>query len=130
MRRDMDLVRELLLRLEAKEIPAGTQWFLDMNDEELAIDGRTQDEVFYHLRLLLDAGFTEPRGNQGMSSFTYSGLTWAGHDFLDSVRDPKVWREAKDVVHKAGGYTVDILVAAAKALVKSNLAKLGLNIDL
>lgn len=39
MQRDMDLIRELLLRLEALEIRAGTVWFLELNKPPLMQDG-------------------------------------------------------------------------------------------
>jgi hypothetical protein len=124
----MDLVRELLLRLEAMPLQAGANYFIDWSDKMFVVEGVTLDEVVYHLRLIHEAGFTEPRNKQSIQFFSYSGLTWSGHDFLDSVRDARIWRETKEVAKKAGGYTVEILVGAAKALIKNELAKLGLSI--
>jgi hypothetical protein len=52
-------------------------------------------------------------------------LTWAGHDFLDSVRDPKIWRATKDRVKEAGGFTIEILAASAKEIISHNLIRLA-----
>ena len=46
-------------------------------------------------------------------------LTSEGHDFLDSVRDPEIWRRTKAGAVKAGGFTVDILKELAKSLIKA-----------
>ena len=129
MRRDMELIRALLLKFEEMPLEASTVYSIDFGDAMFAIEGYNFDEIVYHLGLILEAGFTEPQNNQGMTSFTYSGLTWRGHDFLDSVRDPKIWLDTKAVLKTAGGFTLDLMMGAAKALVKQKLRELGLDID-
>jgi hypothetical protein len=44
-------------------------------------------------------------------------LTWEGHDFLNSIRDPKIWEKTKKGVEGAGGFTVDL----AKGFVKKQI---------
>jgi hypothetical protein len=56
--------------------------------------------------------------------FVARKLTWAGHDFLDSVRDPKIWRTTKGRVKAAGGFTIEILATVAKKVIEENLASL------
>ena len=48
-------------------------------------------------------------------------LTWAGHDLLDSVRDPKIWAKTKHGALAAGGFTVDLLKDLAKGFVKKQI---------
>ncbi len=38
-----------------------------------------------------------------------SRLTWEGYDFLDACRDETRWNEAKGVLSKMGGASVDIV---------------------
>ncbi len=119
MKRDMELVRGLLLKIESMNLPLGTTAFFNSADPTLHIDGFTPDDVAYNLDLLFDAGFI--RGQRGMTDFGFSGLTWAGHDFLDVVRDPAIWAKTKQGALAAGGFTFDLLKELAKGFVKKQI---------
>lgn len=130
MKRDMDFIRSLLL-----EIEGGTYTFLTLTNEEAANYGVKPDadrmgteESFrlrHHLRLLKAVGFVEFEApgqyNFQSSIWTVTGITWKGHDFLDSVRDPAIWAKTKDGATKAGGFTVEILGALAKGFIKQKI---------
>lgn len=121
MKRDMDLVRELLLTLESYPSEYGDVFSFKLGDREMAMEGRTDSEIMYHLELLRAHDLVECPGSQPMTGITFSGLTWAGHDFADSVRDSKIWHATKEGAEKAGGWTFDLLIALAKGLVKKKL---------
>jgi hypothetical protein len=121
MKRDMDLIRELLLNLESYPSQYGDFFSFALGDKGIAVKGRTDAEVMYHLELLRDRGLIECPGSQPMTGVTFSGLSWAGHDFVDSVRDPKIWHATKEGAEKAGGWTFDLVIALAKGLVKKKL---------
>ena len=70
MIRDMDLVQELLERLETNGGREATP---------PQIDGYTPAQVEYHLTLCREAGFIHYTPTQ-------MRLTWAGHDELDRLR--------------------------------------------
>jgi len=123
MKRDMDMVRELLLRIEELHLPAGTAAFLSVTEEPLALPGDDRDSIAYHMRLLMDAGFIDSTKTQGADSFGLRGLSWRGHEFLDTIRDPEIWRQTKEAATKAGGFTVDLLVDLAKGLIKTQIEK-------
>ena len=76
--------------------------------------------------MLVDqAGFLEGTiiGTEaGGEDWLHLQLTWNGHEFLDAVRHPEVWRKAKDGASKIGSASVGILLEIAKAYVKQ-LAK-------
>ena len=93
MKRDMDLVRELLLKLEALDIRPGVLRTIHPTDPKLAVEGSSADEIAHHLRMLVDGGLINVDGNgfAASSCLLFRLLTWAGRDFLDSVRDPKIW---------------------------------------
>jgi hypothetical protein len=122
MTRDMDLIRLLLLDLEAyQQRPGGVSHFMPT---EFNIPGYNADQIDYHLALIKEAGFIDSGGARPMIGIGFRRLTWAGHDFLDSVRDKTVWEKTKATAGQAGGFTVDILVGIAKEIIKQNAVKL------
>lgn len=92
MKRDMDLIRELLLRLEAVPARPGATLVYGHHPDFQA-EGFSPQEISYHLELLRDAKLVrgpkdQPRLGAGIK---FESLTWAGHDFLDSVEDDDIW---------------------------------------
>jgi len=123
MKRDMDLVRELLLRIEGVSLPTNTPVTLTVTSSDLTLPGDDPLAITHHLSLLVDAGFVEPTNLSRLDFFGVKGLTWRGHDFLDSIRDPEIWHKAKEGATKAGGFTVDLLFDLAKGLIKTQIEK-------
>jgi hypothetical protein len=109
MKPDMNLTRELLLRLESLPISAGESYSFDPGDKEIAIDGHSLHEMECHLSFLREIGFIDCPGPQPMQGISFLGLTCSGHDYLDAVRNPESWRKTKEVAEAAGGLTVDVL---------------------
>lgn len=124
MKRDMDLIRQILL-----EIEAGKRLY-DIRSSEvsralgLEDDGSMSREDAekwnYHLRLLDESGLVEFRQTGGGGWFV-NGVTWSGHDFIDSIRDPDVWDRTKAGALKAGGFTVELLKDLAKGFIKKQI---------
>jgi hypothetical protein len=125
MKRDMDLIRQLLLRIEAQRLGVGGSvdqvLMLSASKPPLCLDGEDPDEVHYKMRLLAEGGYLGMTKTQFAGGFNILGLTWEGHDFLDSVRDNEVWRKTKDGALKAGGFTFDLLKDLAKGLLKKQI---------
>ena len=96
MRRDMDLVRQLLLRIEAVDLNGAA---------DLDIDGYNEQAIDYNLDLLIQAGLVNGSGQWSLGG-TYHvsirGLTWSGHDFLDAVRADSIWHKAKQMAQDKG----------------------------
>jgi Hypothetical protein (DUF2513) len=114
MKRDMDLCREILRRLEENPDPR--------RPVEIEIEGRSRQEIVYQIHLLWQAGLIEAIDASTISAMNYrpQRLTWAGHEFLDAARDDTIWRRGKERVLKgAGGLTFDLLLAALKAEIRS-----------
>lgn len=81
MRRNWDLIREVLIEHESLE-PGGLLSY------SAWVPG--EEEKAAHARLLADAGFlTNPSGG-------FRTLTWSGHELLDSIRNDTVWNKVKD----------------------------------
>lgn len=124
MRRDMDLIRELMLKLEDMDCDHNSVYLFNPGDEDLAVDGFTDEEVSYHLALIAEAGLIEYRGSRVMNGFMFSRLSWSGHDFVDSVRSPEVWAKTKKGAEAAGGFTVDLLKDLAKGFIRRQIEEL------
>jgi hypothetical protein len=123
MKRDMDLIRELLLKLESVPREMGDVFSFSPEDKEVSVEGYTPAQIEYHLSLLREIGFIECPGSQPMLGITFSGLTWAGHDYIDAVRDPDIWRKTKQGAEAAGGFTIDILRDLAKGFIKTQIKR-------
>src|SRR5207253_871659 len=120
MRRDMDLIRLIMFKIE--EHPAG------FAPQGFSIEGYTEDEVAYHVWLLGDAGLMKVADATNMHSSgpeaTPVHLTSAGHDFLDAARNDTIWAQAKQALTTIGGpVSLTVLKTLLDSLMK---AKLGL----
>ena len=123
MKRDPDLVRDILVQIED-----GWEYFSTTSDETAAILGTENEEslseeeaerIDYHMHLLVGAGFIETQGTG--DGWIVNRITWAGHDFLDSVRDDEVWSQTKAGVKHAGGFTIDLAKELAKGLIRKKI---------
>ena len=116
MKRDMDLIRAMLLAVEAD--PHG---FVSV----LKIPGYTQEQIGYHACLLGEAGLAHivditADGSNSPEAIVTS-LTWAGHEFLDAARENTIWEQAKDKIKRIGGASLPIWTALLTALLKQQL---------
>ena len=80
-----------------------------------------------HVELMNDAGLIEVFDSNvepdGFKDFTISRLTLSGYEYLDAIRNRKVWMRVKKKIEFLGGATLDII----KQLAVKELAKeLGL----
>ncbi|MDT3722920.1 DUF2513 domain-containing protein [Pseudomonas oryzihabitans] len=119
MRRDMDLIRQLMLKLE--EVNDEPSAILHFEFDELSIEGFTTNQVEYHLDLLVESGLIDQGGHGFLDGFMFRRLTWEGHDFVDSVRDDEVWRKTRQGATAAGGFTLDLLKDLAKGFIKKQV---------
>ena len=120
MKRDMDLIRELLLKLEALPMRRGGIVSIAPDDKEIAVPGYDPDQIDYYLSQIRKAGFIDEGGARPMVGIGFRSLTWAGHDFLDSVRDPEIWAKTKKGAEEAKGFT-SISSENTKGLVKKRI---------
>jgi len=112
----MDLVRQLLLALEEREIrSSGTP----------QIEGKSDDEIGAHLALLAEAGLIHGvtvTASGGGPRVIPLRLTWDGYEFLDLMRNSSTWCKAKTWVEEKGeGLGLEALKAVLQALVRQTL---------
>ncbi|MGI9386981.1 MAG: DUF2513 domain-containing protein [Methyloligellaceae bacterium] len=124
MKRDLDTVRELLFYLEEKP------GHRPIRAEQIEIEGRTHNELKYQLILMYQAGFLDAEVQRSKTNpdrifeAIPFGLSWDGHEFLETVRDDDVWRKTKTGAKQLGTFSYDVLRDLAKSIVKKKLSDL------
>jgi hypothetical protein len=118
MKRDMNLVRKVLLFVEALPESDGFTQFKDSNF--------TERQVEYHAVMLVEEGLLKRDGvfveAEGGISFICDALTYSGHDFLDAARDDTIWRKAMDkIAGTTGSVSIEVLKAVLIDLGKKAL---------
>ncbi len=107
MKRDMELVRKLILKIE--DHPSG--WA----PSELTIEGYSRQQIGYHCYLIVDSGLAVGRDMtttpSGGPEYLITHLTSAGHDFAESSQNQYLWDEVMaDIKDKGfGSVAVDLL---------------------
>lgn len=120
MKRDMDLVRKIMLLLNNHEHGYAPS--------DLSIDGYSEEQIGYHCFLLNDAGLIEAEeecasGEQSPFAIP-TRLTWEGHEFIENAQNEKIWGQTKEAVHKLGNASFSVW---AQVLTKVVMTNLGLN---
>jgi Hypothetical protein (DUF2513) len=124
MKRDMELIRQILLRIEESDTVA-----------EAPTPPESIQRIGYHLSLLADAGmitgikFDEDHitGEMVWYLMPVPRLTWSGHEFLDAARDESTWNQAKEQLAKAGKSMATVAMSVLSALlVEISKRQLGL----
>jgi hypothetical protein len=98
MQRDMDLVRQLLLTIEAQDSAL-------LVIDDLVVKNYDDETVSEHIRLMAQAGLIDVFASEYMDDTAKMALSWFGHEFLDTARDDARWKNAK----KAGSVSFDVL---------------------
>lgn len=117
MKRDMDLVRKILISIEECETALGL-----MNNPE--IDGHSGAQISYHISILNDARLLNATStgsyDNGYDEFYNINLTWEGQDFVDASRNDTVWNKTKAKI-KAYGTNIpfEVLLETLKTLAKA-----------
>ena len=118
MKRDMDLVRLILLEIEDK--------YRSTAIYDLAIDGYDTEMVAYHCKILYEAGLISDYKAQYADNEIYvfgvGSLTWDGNDFLEKIRDDSQWKKVKETITKKGlPFVVDTIKSVANALISATV---------
>ena len=96
MKRDLDLMRQLLLDIENRGADCSVSALRSSSN------GQREERIRYHLRLLIDACLLKEidRTTAGIPCVR---LTHQGHELLELVRDEPLWREALWACHDRTG---------------------------
>ena len=116
MKRDMNLIRLLLLETEGEE-------------PKPDLSSYTEEQQVYHASLLIEAGLVHGRINCDTTGQPVNTVilrpTWGGHEFLDAARNHTIWHKASDRIKNSG---VDVTISLMKDILNQLLKQsLGLS---
>ncbi|EPR6691996.1 DUF2513 domain-containing protein, partial [Vibrio cholerae] len=110
MKRDMALIRKLLIDIEGHP----------NRINRISYDEHTQEEVNYHISLMIDAGLLDGTYQRSVSvssmapsQIFINTITWSGHELLDNLRKEDVWNIIKTEFKND---SIDTIVSVAKDL--------------
>jgi hypothetical protein len=114
MKRDMDLIRQIVLAVQTAPGPI------------FKVEGIDQQDFNVHTQLLEEAGLIVASLSKGQMGIPNKAaifrLTWAGHDFADSITDDTLWKKAKDnVIKPSASWTFSILLEYLKFEIKRHI---------
>ena len=118
MKRDMDLIRAMLLEVESWSPGARVP------STRIVIEPYTEEQIRYHAELLHDAGFiggvVAVHRASGERPAIVGRLTWHGHEFVDATRSDVVWAAVKQRAESVGGsVNMELLVELVAAISRS-----------
>ncbi len=119
MKRDMELVRKLLLHIEEEHV------YDTIASSDITIEGYSESQIGYHLHIMAAGGLIDakeaPAFGDDMYYLEVEGITWYGHEFLDSVRDEGVWSGVKSALKPIGSASFEVIKNLAVALIAKQL---------
>ena len=122
MRRDLDMVRDILRYTESSAERGASLCGLSGDMEKIA----------FHAEMMEGRGLIECRVSRDAGGGAYdvevTGITWEGYDYLDSIRSPKVWARAKEVISRTVGDTSLSVVKDACKMIATEMIREGLGL--
>jgi Hypothetical protein (DUF2513) len=117
MKRDMDLVRQVLIKMEEHE-----HGNIVGNFE---IDGYSEEQIGYHCYLLDQAGLIHAIDMSSDDDESPCAmprcLTWSGHEFIENAKNENNWLQAKAAVGKIGDASFSVWVSVLTSIVTKSL---------
>lgn len=122
MKLNHNCVRDLLLYIE-DNLEYG--YYLNVNKTK--IKKYSQHEILYSADKLLEAGYITGDKNilldgKGIPRIKINSITWSGHQFLDNIRDNKVWENTKGILSKFSSVSIGVISNVASQVI-SNMVK-------
>lgn len=100
MKRDMDLIRTIMLEIEKQYIP-GTDIIRNFK-----VDALTREEAYEYLVLFEDAKLIQKldklKNGNGCDNVYPGNLSYYGYDFLDKIRDDGTWQKTVKTIAEKG----------------------------
>ncbi|MDO9141452.1 MAG: DUF2513 domain-containing protein [Methylobacter sp.] len=114
MQRNWDIIRKILLKVEALPTEGSDFYSADLADTDAETSA-------YHMRLLLEAGLIIGgcRDALGPPSCHANRLTWEGHEFLDKIKNETLWQRIKATARSKG---IDLSFTVIKDVAKVLIA--------
>lgn len=113
-----DCVRDLMLSFE--DVPYGETPTMEYFIKLKRLASYTNEDILYCTEKLLEANYIELHRIKAWGlpfDGIFRGITWEGHQFLDSVRSDTVWNKSKEKIKETvGSASIQILSALASSI--------------
>lgn len=118
MKRDMDLIRNLLIKVEEVYEPGADS----INFSKIRIDGYDDKVIAEHLLLMKEAGLIRNINAKqyvtGSTMLSIGNLTNEGYDTLEKFRNDTVWNKTKEIARDKGlPMLIDIFSQVASTVI-------------
>jgi Hypothetical protein (DUF2513) len=120
MKRDDDLIRGILIRIEGDPQMDGTREFYFNSAEDMGFPGRSSEELAYNFSLLVEAGFVDGAATAFLPIIVRR-LTWNGHQFLENIKSDTIWAKTKNQVKDLPGISLKVIAEIAEALIRKHV---------
>ena len=124
MKRDLDLIREIMLVLEDKM--EYDKKFQSAHLIEVIQDKTlSAEKLAYHVGLLVENDFIKAKEYRHQSGeptdYLINTITSQGQDFIDTIRQDITWNKIKEKASNIGGFTLSLLVDIGKEYLKKQI---------
>ena len=130
MKLNHECVRQIMLTIES-DIPYNHYFDNDDLFNHKNLKGFTKEEILYTLFKLKEADYIDCHIEETFSDEIYEvtlkALTWSGHQFLDNIRDPEVWKKTKSVTAKFASASLTLISNIAAEVIVRMIDKTMLN---
>jgi len=117
VKRDKDLIRELLFEYEALD------HYVIVREGGTSSSTDEEKKRRHHQDLMVDEGLLQALGRGSLRMTSY------GHDYLDAIRDDTIWSSTKAGAAEIGGATLGMMKDFAVAYLRQKAAdKLGISL--
>lgn len=125
MRLNQDCVRDCLKFVES-DLTLGH--FLRLSDflTSDSLKKYSEQDIKYTLMKLSETDFLHSTPNileNDLISFSTGMLTWNGHKFLDTIRDPEVWSKTKKVTSHLESVSITLLSEIGSKVITNMIDK-------
>jgi hypothetical protein len=116
MKRDFDLIRQILIKTEEESTPGN--WYVPK------IEGFDDLVIQHHIKLIGDKGYLDyyDASSKEGPSYKITGIKMQGYDYLDFIRQDTVWKKVKETVKsKSLDLSFDIIKSVAATVITGML---------
>ena len=120
MKRDIELVRKLLLHFEEN-----LKQDDDMQLCDIKLEAYTMEEIAYNIETMFRYGLITVYDASSSSGFycIVRDITWQGHELLESIRSEDVWNHLKLALAPIGVQPFEAMIKGSVEILKTRLLK-------
>ena len=119
MRLNPDCIRDILLYVEKNttyEYP-----FISAEDLISRLKQYDRDTINYHIKIVHEGNLIDTVNYRNNLPLDISSLSWKGHEYIDTIRDDRIWEKLKDSTKDIASVSLPLLIKLAEDVIKTFL---------